>query len=102
MTLAMSGLGAGWNVIQEITILLIKLGVKQSQFLSGLSYSSTDAGTLKEEAVNTYCIVNGSALMQSASVTNLDKANGAEILKVITEVLLGFNSSDTFNWQRLF
>lgn len=40
--------------------------------------------------------------MQSGSVTNLDKANGAEILKIITEVLLGFNSSDTFNWQRLF
>ena len=71
--------------------------VNKVRILSFLSDGSTNAGILKEEAVYAGNILHGGAMTQFASVKNLNKSDAVGILKVINEVLLGLESSDTLN-----
>ena len=74
-----------------------KVEVNKVRILSFLSDGSTNAGILKEEAVYVGNILHGGAMTQFASVENLNKSDAVGILKVINEVLLGLESSDTLN-----
>lgn len=62
--------------------------VNKARFLSVISDGSTDAGIHEEEPVYVRYILNGSALIQFADVKKPDKADAAEILKVVKKKLL--------------